>query len=109
MLSVLVLVMALVLQIASMLDSLRCFKAIALVLSLFALASHEKLLADEGLLDPRRWIRGHMPLNPESEKWEALVIDGYFCIGVEPVASSKISSFAFKALAQARKTHDRHV
>ena len=73
----------------------------------FALASHERLLAESGLLRPEWRVQGHHPV-PDSGRWEALVIDDYFCIGVEPNSCPKVDSFAFQALVQAREAYEKH-
>ncbi len=69
----------------------------------FALASHEQLLRDEGLLHPPRRILGHCSF-PYGPVWEALVIDDYFCISSEPISAPTF----FKALAMARLAYERH-
>ena len=73
----------------------------------FALSSHERLLAESGLLLPGRRILGHHPV-PDSLQWEALVIDDFFCIGVEENNFKKADTFAFKALAEARCAYEAH-
>ena len=73
----------------------------------FALSSHERLLAESGLLLPGRRILGHHPV-PDSLRWEALVIDDFFCIGVEENNFKKADTFAFKALAEARCAYEAH-
>ena len=73
----------------------------------FALSSHERLLAESGLLWPKRRILGHYPV-PDSQQWEALVIDDYFVIGVEENTFEKSDTFAFRALAEARTAYEAH-
>ena len=73
----------------------------------FALRSHEVLLQDADLLLPSRRLLGHH-LVPGGGRWEALIIDDYFCIGAEPVGQSPLNSFAFAALAKARTAYERH-
>lgn len=48
----------------------------------FALASHERLLQDEGLLPADQRILGHSPF-PPGPSWQALVIDDFFCLSAE--------------------------
>lgn len=73
----------------------------------FALASHEKLLQDEGLLPTDQRILGHSPF-PPSPSWQALVIDDFFCLSAEKRSLPATSTYAFKALAWARDAYDRH-
>ena len=73
----------------------------------FALASHEQLLQQEGLLQKPRRILGHFTV-PVGPVWEALVIDDYFCISSDPVSMPATSTETFKALATARDAYDRH-
>lgn len=73
----------------------------------FALASHEQLLQQEGLLQKPRRILGHFTV-PVGPVWEALVIDDYFCISSGPVSMPATSTETFKALATARDAYDRH-
>lgn len=73
----------------------------------FALSSHERfLLQEEGLLPACERILGHHPV-PDTDRWQALVIDDFFCISSQPVSLPKADSFAFKALARARDAYDR--
>eukprot|EP00435_Cladocopium_sp_Y103_P039111 s1573_g10.t1 len=73
----------------------------------FALASHEQLLCDEGLLDPSRRLLGHFPV-PDSHELEGLIIDDYFAISVEPRKTPASVSFAALALARAREAYQKH-
>ena len=73
----------------------------------FALSSHESLLVDEGLLWPSRRLLGHSPV-PDSDRFEGLIIDDYFAIGIEPRNSKAHDTFAFSALAQAREAYQKH-
>ena len=73
----------------------------------FALASHEQLLLDEGLLLPERRLLGHCPV-PDSLDFEGLIIDDYFAIGVERKGTQSIMPFAASALAQAREAYKKH-
>ena len=68
----------------------------------FALRSHEVLLQDADLQLSNRRLLGHH-LVPGGGRWEALIIDDYFCIGQSP-----LNSFAFAALAKARAAYERH-
>ena len=73
----------------------------------FALRSHEVLRQDADLQLSNRRLLGHH-LVPGGGRWEALIIDDYFCIGAEPVGQSPLNSFAFAALAKARAAYERH-
>ena len=73
----------------------------------FALSSHQRLLQDEGLLPPEQRTLGHFPV-PNTDRWQALVIDDFFCVSSQPISTPKADSFAFKALVQARDAYDRH-
>ena len=73
----------------------------------FALASHEQLLSDEGLLLPSRRLLGHFPV-PDSPGLEGLIIDDYFAIGIEHKETPTEASFAFTALAEARAAYEKH-
>ena len=73
----------------------------------FALRSHEVLLQDADLLLPGRRLLGHHMV-PGGGRWEALIIDDYFCIGAEPVGQSPLNSFASAALAKARAAYEKH-
>ena len=48
----------------------------------FALRSHEVLLQQHGLLDRHTRVEGHRNF-PAGSRWDALVIDDYFCLGSE--------------------------
>ena len=73
----------------------------------FALRSHEVLLEGAGLLAQGKRIEGNKPF-PMSTEFEALVIDDYFCLGVEPLGCDVKTCFAQKALDLARSTYDKH-
>eukprot|EP00435_Cladocopium_sp_Y103_P071181 s103_g36.t3 len=45
---------------------------------------------------------------PVTSKWEALVIDDYFCLGSEPLGADAGVSFPKRALDLARDTYDTH-
>lgn len=73
----------------------------------FALRSHEVLLQGSGLLSEDFRIEGNKAF-PVSSCWEALVIDDYFCLGVEPLAADATASFAQRSLDLARLTYAKH-
>ena len=73
----------------------------------FALRSHEILLHQAGLLCPENRLQGHH-LVPHGPRWEALIIDDYFCISAEPLKSDPLNSFSASALATARAAYDLH-
>ena len=70
----------------------------------FALRSHEQLLQDAGLLHDDRRIQGNRPF-PLGTQFEALVIDDYFCLGVERLASDPDNGFSTAALDLARQSY----
>ena len=74
----------------------------------FALDSHQTLLRQEGLLDPSKRLFGSKCI-PPGRCYEGLIIDDYFCIGVEKKKTKSGSSFAATALAQARAAYEKHV
>ena len=73
----------------------------------FALRSHEVLLRQAGLLRPDYRLQGHH-LVPHGPRWEALIIDDYFCISAEPLKSDPLNSFSAGALAAARAAYCHH-
>jgi len=73
----------------------------------FALASHERLLQDEGLLPADQRILGHSPF-PPGPAWQALVIDDFFCLSADKRSLPATNTYAFKALAWARDAYDRY-
>ena len=73
----------------------------------FALAAHEGLLLGADLLQPSNRILGHVPF-PANKKFEALIIDDYFAIGVEPRDADPLNSFAASALARARQAYEEN-
>ena len=63
----------------------------------FALASHERLLQDEGLLPADQRILGHSPF-PPGPVWQALVIDDFFCLSADKRSLPATNTYAFIAL-----------
>eukprot|EP00435_Cladocopium_sp_Y103_P039758 s1997_g10.t1 len=72
----------------------------------FALRSHSLLLENHGLLSSSTRLLGGQPV-PSGLKWDALVIDDYFALGVERISSPVESSFAMLSLAMAREVYQR--
>ena len=73
----------------------------------YALAGHEGLLVQEGLLgEENRLIGGRR--TPQSDTWEALIIDDYFVISAEPRSCAPQESRAFHKLHQARAAYAKH-
>eukprot|EP00435_Cladocopium_sp_Y103_P075270 s60_g55.t1 len=70
----------------------------------FALRSHETLLQGGGLLRDTTRMRGHMPF-PVGKELEALVIDDYFSLSIDPVCCAPETTFAWKALQTAREVY----
>lgn len=73
----------------------------------FALTSHEVLLECAGLLQGHTRIEGSRSF-PVSVCWDALVIDDYFCLSSERLASRADHGFAWTSLETARKVDDDH-
>ena len=67
----------------------------------FALASHERLMIDGGLLVDERRIMGHS-LFPTTVDFEGLIIDDYFYLSSQPLRRPAKESNAYLALAEAR-------
>ena len=70
----------------------------------FALRSHSLLLENHGLLSQETRLLGGHPV-PNSMCWDALVIDDYFALSAESIASPPDQGFAWHALAVARSTY----
>ena len=73
----------------------------------FALQAHEGLLRTHELLSPTHRILGRSPF-PLGGKYEGLIIDDFFAIGVEKIGGDPLSSFAARALATARAAYEEH-
>eukprot|EP00435_Cladocopium_sp_Y103_P039252 s133_g10.t1 len=73
----------------------------------FALAAHEEVLRQGGLLRPSRRLQGHSVF-PITREYKALIIDDYFALSVESVSKPSINSFAASALAAARQIYADH-
>ena len=71
----------------------------------FALQSHSMLLEESGLLGEKTRVQGHHEF-PGGKKWDALVIDDYFCLGAEAISAPAEKSFAFASLATARQIYE---
>ena len=71
----------------------------------FALRSHEVLLQQHGLLDHHTRVEGHRNF-PAGSRWDALVIDDYFCLGSERLNAPASSSFASESLQRAHQAYE---
>ena len=70
----------------------------------FALRSHEVLLQQHGLLVPGTRVEGHRNF-PAGDRWDALVIDDYFCLSADRLHASASSSFASDGLRRAHAAY----
>ena len=73
----------------------------------FALRSHEVLLQEAGLLADETRIEGNKNF-PVTCKWDALVIDDYFCLCSERLSTCPKNSFAWTSLTKAREVYEKH-
>ena len=71
----------------------------------YALQSHQVLLEGSGLLDSSSRILGGRQV-PKGQKWEALVIDDYFCWSSEPINTPTKDTAARRALIVSREVYD---
>ena len=59
----------------------------------------KSLLQQHGLLDHHTRVEGHRNF-PAGSRWDALVIDDYFCLGSERLNAPASSSFASESPPQ---------